>query len=273
MGKKYDAERVRKFIDNLHSQLDTYDSGARIVESNYKRYIGNDKYLGVAADASKQYVSVKQMMFHKEQDTIHDKIYRLYCDIETTFIDTVDSSPKARIDTDELGIIKTDHTGYYKALDKEGYGVEDKVREIQSALEGYWSFTQPDYNPARQSYIKFCGNGKFLDDCVKKVEQFDQDSWDYVNRSGLEEYVYELTDDIKQTASALNATRVYDPQMDDVFLGLVTHGGKYVKDFLLHKDTVDEFLYTGDQKLDAIINAFMVFDATTGRYEIGRAHV
>ncbi len=236
MGKSYDAEEANQFIENLYDQFESYAQKAAPLEADYNRYIHNETFVGKAAEASKRYIRDKQLDFHHEQLNIQNRLYHMYNEIKGEFEGTVDSSPKARIDTDVLKGIKRNIEDFYYGLDYLGKGIEEDAAYLQEMADKYseitdCTFTRPDYDPPRQGLEKICGDGEYIDTCIKDFEQFDNDCWDYVNRSGLEEYVDDLTEDMKLKAAALDQMEVYEPHMEETLIKVAElRGMKAVKE-------------------------------------------
>ena len=236
MGKSYDAEEANQFIENLYDQFESYAQKAAPLEADYNRYVHNETFVGKAAEASKRYIRDKQLDFHHEQLNIQNRLYHMYNEIKGEFEGTVDSSPKARIDTDVLKGIKRNIEDFYYGLDYLGKGIEEDAAYLQEMADKYseitdCTFTRPDYDPPRRALDKICGDGEYIDTCIKDFEQFDDDCWDYVNRSGLEEYVYDLTEDMKLRAAALDQMEVYEPHMEETLIKVAElRGMKAVKE-------------------------------------------
>ena len=224
MGKKYDSEKVHEFIDKIEEATGQYKQKAGLLGNAYDRYVENDTHVGLAADASKKFLSDKQTGFHMDQIDIHRKLVRLYFDIDELFESIVDPSALARIDTDVLEEIKDTFQKYKIPFDTKSVEIEEKARELQSKYGQYGSFTQPSYHWARSVCNDFCGDGEFLDRVVKSFEEFDQDSCAFVDNSGLEQLVDEYTGDVTKTAAVLDEAQVYDPQINDVFVDIIAVG-------------------------------------------------
>ncbi|SFV04662.1 LXG domain of WXG superfamily protein [Butyrivibrio sp. INlla21] len=236
MGKSYDAEEANQFIENLYDQFESYAQKAAPLEADYNRYVHNETFVGKAAEASKRYIRDKQLDFHHEQLNIQNRLYHMYNEIKGEFEGTVDSSPKARIDTDVLKGIKRNIEDFYYGLDYLGKGIEEDAAYLQEMADKYseitdCTFTRPDYDPPRRALDKICGDGEYIDKCIKDFERFDENAWNYVNRSGLEEYVYDLTEDMKLRAAALDQMEVYEPHMEETLIKVAElRGMKAVKE-------------------------------------------
>lgn len=264
MGKSYDSEESIRFIENLYDQIESYLTKAAPLESDYHRYVNNETFVGKAAEASKRFIRDKQLQFHYEQQNIQNKLYNMYGAIQGEFEDAVDASPKARIDTDVLKGIKRDVENFYDALNYGGSCIEDEAAYVQEKADEFsdiyqFTFTQPDYDPARRSYEELCGDGEYIDKCIKDFERFDENAWNYVNRSGLEEYVNELTADINAKAAGLDQMEVYKPEMEDTLVKVIGMGGpKAIKETNIH----DVFRsYDGKEKLQRMEQGAKILSA------------
>ncbi len=264
MGKSYDSEESIRFIENLYDQIESYLTKAAPLESDYHRYVNNETFVGKAAEASKRFIRDKQLQFHYEQQNIQNKLYNMYGAIQGEFEDAVDASPKARIDTDVLKGIKRDVENFYDALNYGGSCIEDEAAYVQEKADEFsdiyqFTFTQPDYDPARRSYEELCGDGEYIDTCIKDFERFDENAWNYVNRSGLEEYVNELTADINAKAAGLDQMEVYKPEMEDTLVKVIGMGGpKAIKETNIH----DVFRsYDGKEKLQRMEQGAKILSA------------
>ena len=264
MGKSYDSEESIRFIENLYDQIESYLTKAAPLESDYHRYVNNETFVGKAAEASKRFIRDKQLQFHYEQQNIQNKLYNMYGAIQGEFEDAVDASPKARIDTDVLKGIKRDVENFYDALNYGGRCIEDEAAYVQEKADEFsdiyqFTFTQPDYDPARRSYEELCGDGEYIDKCIKDFERFDENAWNYVNRSGLEEYVNELTADINAKAAGLDQMEVYKPEMEDTLVKVIGMGGpKAIKETNIH----DVFRsYDGKEKLQRMEQGAKILSA------------
>ena len=264
MGKSYDSEESIRFIENLYDQIESYLTKAAPLESDYHRYVNNETFVGKAAEASKRFIRDKQLQYHYEQQNIQNKLYNMYGAIQGEFEDAVDASPKARIDTDVLKGIKRDVENFYDALNYGGRCIEDEAAYVQEKADEFsdiyqFTFTQPDYDPARRSYEELCGDGEYIDKCIKDFERFDENAWNYVNRSGLEEYVNELTADINAKAAGLDQMEVYKPEMEDTLVKVIGMGGpKAIKETNIH----DVFRsYDGKEKLQRMEQGAKILSA------------
>ena len=70
------------------------------------KYYYNDTYRGQAAEASKNFIDAGQNKLHMKQIDVQRRLVSMYYHMLNEFKDKVDSSPKARIDTDVLLYIK-----------------------------------------------------------------------------------------------------------------------------------------------------------------------
>ena len=119
--KKFDAEKFDRFIDNLAHDIDRYNGYARALENGYGKYYHNSTYVGKAANASKEFIDRKQFAkFHVESKDIHRELFNRCLGVQDMFETRVDSSPKARIDSETLELSKHDYREFSDKLEYEG---------------------------------------------------------------------------------------------------------------------------------------------------------
>lgn len=222
MGKRYDSEKAVGFIEELENAVGEYTEKAGLLDSAYKRYVANDTFLGKAAEASKLFVVDKQSGFNLEQHEIQRKLLYLYADIDDLFKNNVDTADDARIDTDVLEETKGKLQDYKDPFDRHSREIEGKACEIEKYLSEYSDFIQPSYEGARVSAEKLCGDGEFIDTCIRNFVEFDEESCLLVDRSELEQDVEKYISSVSRTASALDDMQIDDPQVEDVFVKLVS---------------------------------------------------
>ena len=135
----------------------------------------------------------------------------------------VDSSPKARIDTDVLEGIKKDFQGYRKVVSDHGFNIEQIANFLQNnySAECEVDFTQPSYQEARDAYSDFSGPNGFIDKTIKKFDEFDTDACEAVNRSGITAYIYDYQQAISQTSGNLLGMKIETPKVDDTYLNSI----------------------------------------------------
>ncbi|RKM53921.1 RHS repeat protein [Butyrivibrio sp. X503] len=242
MGKRYDSEKVNDFITDLDDSVRIYTSKSDIADTAYGRYIDNTTYIGLAADASKKFIKDVQVEFSTREHDIQKRLIQLYVAIDEHFKKTVDGSPVARIDTDQIKIIKNFFHELKEILNPNSVEIEGKAEYLKEAFKEFGSVTIPSYHKARNVYKEFSGSGEFLDKLVKKVEDFDLEACAMVDRSGLEQYIEQYIQTVVEEAALLDQMETFEPEMKESILSLIATkvGGalKELKDFTAKNATV-----------------------------------
>ena len=213
---RFDAEKFDRFIDCLAHDIDRYTADAKILENGYGKYYHNTTYVGQAANASKEFIDRKQFdKFHVESKEVQKELFYKCTDVRDMFREQVDSSPKARIDSETLEFIKRDYRDYYDELEHEGYDIECMAREIENYYGKYGKeVTQPNYRRSMEVYDELCCHGGFMDKCIRKFENFNEDARQHMKRSMIKEHSYDLQKDIKATASSLEGMTVFKTEVE-----------------------------------------------------------
>ncbi|SFV05152.1 DUF6531 domain-containing protein, partial [Butyrivibrio sp. INlla21] len=242
MGKRYDSEKVNDFITDLDDSVRIYSNKSDIAGSAYGRYIDNTTYIGLAADASKKFIKDVQVEFSTREHDIQKRLIELYVAIDEHFKKTVDASPVARIDTDQIKIIRNFFHELKEILNPNSVEIEGKAEYIKEAFKEFGSVTIPSYHKARNVYKEFSGSGMFLDKLVKKVEDFDLEACEMVDRSGLEQYIEEYIQTVVEEAAILDQMETFEPEMKETVISLIAAkvGGalKELKDLTAKNATV-----------------------------------
>ena len=220
--KRYDAEKVSAFIDDLAQDIDEYTAKARVLVSGYGKYYHNETFAGSAADSSKEFIANGQMdKLHVQNHNIQKELYKTCLDVKGAFESMVDPSSKARIDREVLRQIEKDHKNRKEELDMVGYEIEFKVRETISEFSDLTDFEYFDANPVREIYDEFCGNGGFVEKCIRKLEWFDEHAKTIMDQAAIEDKSELLQNNIRNIAGALDAMKVYNPSISKKSLGLL----------------------------------------------------
>ena len=264
--KKFDAEKFDRFVDNLAHDIDRYIGDARALETGYGKYYNNSTYVGKAATASKEFIDRKQFeKFHVGSKDIQRELFNRCLGVKNMFEARVDPSPKARIDNETLDLIKRDHMTFADKLEYEGYDIECIAREIESEYGKYGDVTQPNYRRALVVYDEFCGSGGFLDKCLRKFEDFNEEARQYTKRAMIKEQSYDIQKDIKATASALEGMTVYktEVQRQAVWLNTLSASNVVVDPKKFVADVKYCFKLSGIKyDKNAIIDANIIKNAT-----------
>ena len=222
---KFDAEKFSAFMDNLAQDIDGYTAKARNLVSGYGKYYHNETYGGRAADASKEFIANGQMdKLHVQNHNVQKDLFKACIDTKEAFEEMVDPSPKARISREALRHIKKDHQSRYEEMDMLGHEIEGMVREVMADFSDLTNFEYFDANPVREIYDEFSGNGGHVDKCIRKLEMFDGQSKAIMNQAGIIDKSELLQNNIRNTAGALDAMKVYNPSISKNSVGLVAFG-------------------------------------------------
>lgn len=264
---RFDAEKFDRFIDCLAHDMDRYTADAKILENGYGKYYHNTTYVGKAAGASKEFIDRKQFdKFHVESKEVQKELFYKCTDVRDMFREQVDSSPKARIDSETLGLIKRDYRDYYDELEHEGYDIECMAREIDNYYGKYGrEVTQPNYRRSMEVYDELCCHGGFMDKCIRKFENFNEDARQHMKRSMIKEHSYDLQKNMKATATALEGMTVFKTEVERQAVWLNTLGVKNaVVDANKLKADIQDIVKLSGLKYDkhALIDANIIKTAT-----------
>lgn len=222
MSKTWDTEKIENFIESFVGAYDRYTDDLRSFEDGMAKYYYNDTYRGQAAEASKNFIDAGQNKLHMKQIDVQRRLVSMYYHMLNEFKDKVDSSPKARIDTDILLYIKKHFKGCDRVVDVAGYDIECKARYIADKFRRInGSLTPPSYRMLGEMYEDLDGSGGLIDHCIRKFEEFDEEMYSEINQSGIEDDVDELHGQIVTTASILDAIHVQVENVLKKSVGLV----------------------------------------------------
>ena len=250
--KRYDAEKVSAFIDDLAQDIDEYTAKARVLVSGYGKYYHNETFAGSAADSSKEFIANGQMdKLHVQNHNIQKELYKTCLDVKGAFESMVDPSSKARIDREVLRQIEKDHKNRKEELDMVGYEIEFKVRETISEFSDLTDFEYFDANPVREIYDEFCGNGGFVEKCIRKLEWFDEHAKTIMDQAAIEDKSELLQNNIRNIAGALDAMKVYNPSISKKSLGLASASINSINPFAtLNNSKVPNYLNVYGMRLN-----------------------
>ena len=215
MSIKYDAEKINEFNEDLEGTIDRYRTNAAYFTLSCEKYGANSTHVGKAAEASKQFMMTKQMQFMLDVVKIQKKMAQKYFDAENYFKEKVDASQSARLDTDVLRK-ENDYFQIQKdLLENQSFAIEYKAREV---VEKFGEFNRnaipPNYGKARRGYEELCGGGGFIDDCIRKFEEYDDIVLDNINQSEIQGDIADLITRIQNTMNALSLMQVQAQPMD-----------------------------------------------------------
>ncbi|MBO4456306.1 MAG: hypothetical protein J5802_01155 [Butyrivibrio sp.] len=218
----YDAEKVSDFIEDLRYVNEKYNDKIGMLGTEYDHYRDNQTFVGRAATASKYAIEIKQKgCLHEGVNNIEKAIYDKYCSLDDMFKEIVDPSPKARIDTDVIENVKCDYMRQAETSDIVGRVLENSSRYLEQEFGDLGHVTQINYNGVRAIYEEYNGNGGFLDKCVKRMENYENEALTSVNNSQLDYLVSDLQNDITKAAGGLDDMKTYDPSMAKNSIGII----------------------------------------------------
>ena len=220
---KNDAEKMSSFNEQLDSDYEWFKDRARILEGNYIKYCNNETFVGDAADASKKFIMDGQCgELHAKNILIKKEFVETCFDIEELFKGMVDASPHARISTKVLLKIKKDFGVYYALIDTKGFEIERRTSRLVNDYSKWGITTIPNYNKPYVVLEAFCDNGGFLDECIRKLEDFDRDAYNYINGKDFITRAEALKTKINNTAGALGSMTVYQPNIKKQSVSLIS---------------------------------------------------
>ena len=263
MGKRWDAKKVAAFIDDLGNDIDDYRKKAGFLEGEFGRYYSNDTYRGDGAQASKEFISAKQMdRLHEPNRKLQNRFYDECCKIEEDFKKKVDPSSEARIDTDEVREIDRHFDVSRHGITDLGRKVEELTEEVKNRFYRYGEFDPVCINDIRVSYARLCGEGGHLEETIKKFENFDKSMHEALVKSRLKENFIELRDEIVRTASVLDSTEPFRPQTQKVVVKSIVQGTqKAIKaGFVLPNENVQQNVVRDVDKQKAMSKFFQFCD-------------
>lgn len=223
--KKYDAEIMAEFLNTFSYDYDYYRERANALENSYVRYHDNDTFVGEMADSSKRFIYEGQgnKLHNKNLELKRDFLNMSVC-VENKFKEEVDPSPKARISIKVLTQIKKDYIVFYNVVDTKGNEIESRAKSLVNKYGKWGIHTVPNYRVATAACDKFCGQGHFLDNSMKKLEDFDQDACAFIDCTNLQGSVSSLQESIYNTSGALDSITIFDPFITRVSTGLSAVG-------------------------------------------------
>lgn len=222
---KYDAEYMNIFVEQLTEDVKWYMERAHELEKSYVKYHNNETFVGEMAERSKSFLyEVQGDVLHIKNIELKKDFLYVCSDIEEKFKEQVDPSPNARVSTRVLLKIKKDFGTYYAVIDTKGYEIECHAKRLVDMYSKWGISTIPYYRRSMMAFEEFCGNGEFLDTCIKKLENFDQDSCSALNGKDFIGNAQTLQAKINNTANGLDNMTVYQPNATKKVVSLVALG-------------------------------------------------
>ncbi len=221
MGKSWDTKKVNDFIESFEHATRNYITCLDDVHRSYEAYTNNETFVGQAADSTKNFFNIKQKEFNRQQYELSREMVRRYVDLDETFKAIVDPASDAKIDTDVVGKVKVYFMDQYDNLEHIGCNIQQKTIEAVDRLGKYGCGLEDiNFKNTIMQYYDYCGNGGFLDSCIKKVEEFDDTASTRVFNSGIKNAIQEHIEEISDKAAGLDMIRTQVVGVDKQVLSL-----------------------------------------------------
>lgn len=225
MGICWDTKKVNDFIEHFEHAIHNYMEPLAAANAAYEKYENNETFVGQAAEKSKTFIAIKQKEFNRQQYNLSKEMLKKYTDLDETFKAMVDPAADARIDTDVVKKVQTRFQGQLEGLERSGFNIQQKSMEIFDRLSKYGCGVEEVY--FRNTIVKYddyCSTGGFLHNCIKKMEDFDDEASRRVVNSGLKDAIIEHTDEVTEKTAGLDSIKSQAVEIDKHTLSLVALG-------------------------------------------------
>jgi hypothetical protein len=237
MGKSWDTKKVNDFIEYLEHAAYNYMDCLGDVHQCYEDYINNETFVGQAADSTKTFIALKQKKFNQQQYYLSKEMVKRYNDLDETFKAIVDPAADAKINTDVVSKVKTHFMNQYDYLERIGCGVQQKTIEAVDRLGRYGcGLEEINFKNTIMQYYDHCGTGGFLDNCIKKVEEFDDTASTRVFNSGIKNAIQEHIEEVTDTSAGLDMIHTQAVDINKQTLSLISLSAG---DIFKKVDTID----------------------------------
>jgi len=225
MGICWDTKKVNDFIEHFEHAIHNYMEPLAAANAAYEKYENNETFAGQAAEKSKTFIAIKQKEFNRQQYNLSKEMLKKYTDLDETFKAMVDPAADARIDTDVVKKVQTRFQGQLEGLERSGFNIQQKSMDVFDRLSKYGCGVEEVY--FRNTIVKYddyCGIGGFLHDCIKKMEEFDDEANRRVVNSGLKDAIIEHIDEVSEKTAGLDSINSQAIEIDKHTLSLVALG-------------------------------------------------
>ena len=282
MGKSWDTKKVNEFIEYFEHAANQYMECLTDIHVSYESYRNNDTFVGGGAEQSKAFIGMKQEEYNRLQYELSKEMVKRYADLDETFKTMVDPAPDARIDTDVVKTTKSHFVEQLEEFESVAFAIQNKSMEAEERFKKYCGDIEEVYvRDAVMNYDEFCNTGGFLDDCIKKVEEFDSEASNRLNRSGLKNAINEHIAEMMVKTNELDSIQVHTQSVSKQTLVLAAFGSvlgvKGVQDAVNERKAldakVDKWL-SPNYKLspEEIKEANKVISQELGRFEYDFKH-
>jgi hypothetical protein len=223
MGKSWDTKKVSDFIECFEHATHNYIEHLGDVHRSYEDYTSNETFVGQAADSTKTFITLKQKEFNRQQYELSKEMVKRYTDLDETFKAIVDPAADARINTDVVSKVKTHFMNQYDYLEHIGCKVQQKTIEAVGRLGKYGcDLEEINFKDTIMQYYDYCGTGGFLDNCIKKVEEFDDTAYTRIFNSGIRNAIQEHIEEVSDKAAGLDMIHTQAVDINKQTLSLVS---------------------------------------------------
>ena len=222
MGKSWDTKKVNDFIEVFEHAAHSYMEGLGYIRLGYERYKTNETFVGGGAEKTKEFIGTKQSEFNRLQYELSKEMVKRYVDLDDTFKTMVDPAADAKIDTDVVGQIRTHFQRQYEEYETLAFAIQQRTMEDVDKFKKYCGDIEEVYvRDALAQYEEFCGTGGFLYNCIKKVEEFDDEACNQLYKSGLKNNINEDIAEMSNTASQLDSINPKVVDIEKQFVSLM----------------------------------------------------
>ncbi len=222
MGKSWDTKKIHDFIETFENAAHNYMEGICYLQSGYEKYQNNETFVGGGAEATKRFIGIKQSEFNRQQYELSKDMIKRYVDLDDTFKAMVDPADDAKIDTDVVARTKTRFQRQLEEFESLAFAIQQKTMEDVDKFRKYCGDIEEVYvRDTLADYDEFCGTGGFLYDCIKKVEEFDDEASNRLFNSGIKDAIQGHIEEISDKAAGLDSIHSHAVDIDKQTLNLV----------------------------------------------------
>lgn len=225
MGICWDTKKVNDFIEYFEHAVHNYMEPLAAAHAAYEKYENNETFAGQAAEKSKTFIGLKQKELNRQQYELSKEMLKKYTDLDETFKVMVDPAADARIDTDVVKKVQARFQGQLEGLERSGFNIQQKSMDVFDRLSKYGCGVEEVY--FRNTIVKYddyCGTGGFLQDCIRKMVDFDDEASRRVINSGLKNAIIEHIDEVSEKTAGLDSINSQAIEIDKQTLSLVAFG-------------------------------------------------
>ena len=225
MGKSWDTKKVNEFIEYFEHAAHHYMECLTDIHASYESYRNNDTFVGGGAEQSKAFIGMKQEKYNRLQYELSKEMVKRYMDLDETFKTMVDPAPDARIDTDVVKTTKSHFMEQLEEFESVAFAIQNKSMEAEERFKKYCSGVEGVYvRDAVMQYDNFCNTGGVLQSYINKMEEFDSEASNRLNRSGLKNAINEHIAEMLAKTNELDSIQVQTQSVSKQTLVLAAFG-------------------------------------------------